>query len=785
LSVVFLRNFFQKNKGFMYYNSSQKKNRKNPKNNKDEKMGCSKWIKPFWIIYSCFVFFIVFLFWIISNGWLGFMPSFIELENPKTNLATEIYSYDGELLGKYYIENRSISAFHELPENLTNALIATEDVRFYQHSGVDVRALLRVIFGVVTFNKKGGGSTITQQLAKNLFPRDPNANKVKIVITKLKEWVVSTRLEKEYSKDEILTMYFNTVDFGSNSLGIKSASATYFGKEPIALNQEESALLVGMLKAPTKYNPKRNPNTSLGRRNIVIQQMGKYRFITSHVSDSLQAIPIDMSKYTVQSHTKGIATYFREYIRQYMTDWCRKNPKSDGTFYDIYKDGLKIYTTIDSRMQRHAEAAVREHICDYLQPLFFAHWKGHKNAPFYKISEKETEMILNTAMRRSERYALMKDAGYSEEEIRKTFHTKVKMQVLTWDKGMIDTLMTPMDSIRYMKSFLHCGMMAMEPHTGHVKAYVGGTDYNYFQFDHVKLSKRQVGSTFKPYVYALAMQNGDYDPCRIVPNIPVTFNLPEGGTYTPRNSSDYKTGEMVTLKEALAQSLNHVSAYLMKEFGAQALIQLVRNMGMTSDIPAVPSICLGACELTLYEQVGAMNCFPNHGVYIEPTFITKICDKEGNVIHTFIPKTNEAIDQITTFKTVRLMQGVVDHGTGGRLRTQYNLNFPVAGKTGTTDNHSDGWFVGYTPMLTCGVWVGNEDRAAHFRTITLGQGARMAMPIFGLFMQKCYSDPKLPYRKIIEEKKVGYDFLRPAGFTGDANGCNEARRQPQVLNFDD
>ena len=768
----------------MYQKSSQKKNSRTNKSNHEGKPGRSKWIKPFWIAYSCFIFFIVLLFWFISNGWLGFMPSFIELENPKTNLATEVYSYDGELLGKYYIENRSISAFHELPENLTNALIATEDARFYEHSGVDVKALLRVGFGVITFNKKGGGSTLSQQLAKNLFPRNPNASKVEIVLTKLKEWVIAIRLEREYSKNEILAMYLNTVDFGSNSLGIKSAAATYFGKEPIALNQEESALLVGMLKGSSKYHPKSKPNASIARRNTVLQQMEKYHFITASVRDSLQAIPIDISHYTVQSHTQGVATYFREYIRQYITNWCKNNPKSDGTFYDIYKDGLKIYTTIDARMQRHAESAVREHLCNYLQPLFFNHWKGRKNAPFYNISEKETENILSVAMKRSERYLLMKDAGYSEDEIRKVFNTKTEMQVLTWNRGMIDTTMTPMDSIRYMKSFLHCGMMAMEPHTGHVKVYVGGIDYNYFQYDHVKLSKRQVGSTFKPYVYTVAMQNGDYDPCKMVPNIPVTFNLPEGGTWTPRNSSNYKDGEMVSLREALAHSLNYVSAYLMKEFGPQAVIQLTRNMGMTSEIPAVPSICLGACELTLYEQVGAMNCFPNQGVYVEPIFITKICDKEGNVIHTFIPKTNEAIDQITTFKTVRLMQGVVDHGTGGRLRSQYQLSFPVAGKTGTTDNQSDAWFVGYTPMLTCGVWVGNEDRAAHFRTTELGQGARMAMPVFGLFLQKCYADPQLPYRKVVEEKGVGYEFPRPEGFTGDVNGCYETRRQPQSLDFD-
>lgn len=762
------------------HTKSSKSSKKTEKNKQ-----YSKWIKPFWIVYASLVAIVLFLFIGISTGLMGFMPSFIDLENPSTNLATEVYSYDGELLGKYYVENRSISPYHELPKSLTDALIATEDIRFYDHSGVDVRALFRVAFGVITFNRKGGGSTITQQLAKNLFPRDPDASKAKLILTKFKEWVVAARLEREYSKNEILAMYLNTVDFGNNSLGIKSASATYFGKEPRDLKTEESALLVGMLKAPTRYSPRRNPQASFNRRNTVLEQMEKYNFLTKEATDSIQSIPIDISNFTVQSHTRGIATYFREYIRQFMVDWCRKNPKPDGTHYDIYKDGLKIYTTIDARMQRHAESAVKEHVCQYLQPLFFEHWKGRKNAPFYNITEAETDRILNSAMKRSERYAVMKDAGATDEEIKNAFNKRVNMKVLTWDRGMVDTVMTPMDSIRYMKSFLQCGMMAVEPHTGHVKAYVGGVDYNYFQFDHVKLSRRQVGSTFKPYVYTVAMQNGDYDPCTMVPNVPVTFNLPEGGTWTPRNSSKYKDGQMLPLKEALAHSLNYISAYLMKQFGPQSVIQLVRNMGMTSEIPAVPSISLGACELTLYEQVGAMNCFPNQGVYIEPTFITKICDKEGNVIHTFIPKTNEAIDQITTFKTVRLMQGVVDYGTGGRLRSQYKLDFPLAGKTGTTDNQSDGWFVGYTPALTCGVWVGCEDRAAHFRSTALGQGARTAMPVFGLFMQKCYNDPNLPYQRMVKNREAqGYDFQVPAAYTGDRSGCNEKGRERKPLDFD-
>lgn len=761
------------------YKKKQNNKKKGKKNLKK-----SKWIKPFWMVYSACVVLIILIFWAISHGYMGFMPTFADLENPNTNLATEVYSYDGEMLGKYYIENRSMVSYQDLPKNLTDALLATEDIRFYDHAGIDVRALFRVAFGVMTGSHRGGGSTITQQLAKNLFPRDSEMSKAQMIMTKLKEWVVAAKLEREYSKNEIMAMYLNTVDFGNNSSGIKSAANTYFNKEPKDLVIEESALLVGMLKAPTKFSPRRNPTASFERRNTVIAQMEKYKFIDPASADSAQIIPIDMSNFKVQSHTEGIATYFREYIRQYLVDWCKKNPKADGSRYDIYKDGLKIYTTIDSRMQKHAEDAVYEHVCLHLQPMFFNHWKGRENAPFFRLTKEETDRILNSAMKRTELYQGMKAEGATDAEIKKAFNTKTNMKVFTWNKGLVDTVMTPMDHIRYMKSFLHCGMMAMEPHTGYVKAYVGGTNYNYFQFDHVKLSKRQVGSTFKPYVYTVAMQHGDYNPCSMVPNVPVTIHLPEGTTWTPKNSGDYKNGQMLPLKEALAHSVNNVSAYMIKQFGAPAVIQLVRNMGMTSDIPAVPSICLGACELTLYEQVGAINCFPNQGVYVEPSFITTICDKEGNVIHTFIPKTNEAIDQITAFKTVRLMQGVVDHGTGIRLRTQYKLDFPLAGKTGTTDNQSDGWFVGYSPSLTCGVWVGCEDRAAHFRSISLGQGARTAMPVFALFMQKVYSDSNLPYKEITNTKGEGYDFQIPAAFTGDANGCNEKVKEKTTPNFD-
>lgn len=747
-----------------------------------------KSVRTFWRIYFSLVALVCLMFFFISMGWMGYMPSFSELENPDSNLATEVISTDGELLGTYYRENRSNCKYADLSQELKDALIATEDSRFYKHSGVDVKALFRVAVGVVTRQHRGGGSTITQQLAKNLFPRDPKAGKIKIIFTKFKEWVVATKLERAYSKDEILAMYFNTVDFGNNAVGIKSAARTYFDKTPAEINTQEAALLVGMLKAPSKYSPRRHPQASLDRRNTVLGQMKKYGYLTQEQFDSVKAIPIDMSNFKSQAHTAGIATYFREYLRIWLKDWCDKNPKNDGSKYDLYCDGLKVYTTIDSRMQRHAEAAVKEHVCDYLQPLFFNHIKGVKNAPFVNISEEQTHNILWRAVKQSDRYEQMKDAGKSDAEIEKVFNTKTKMTVYSY-RGMIDTVMTPMDSIRYYKSFLQCGLMCMEAATGHVKAYVGGTNYEYFQFDHVKLSKRQVGSTFKPYVYTVAMQSGDFDPCTMVPNVPVSIETPSGTVWTPKNSGHYKEGQMLPLREALAQSLNQVSAYLIKRYGPDAVIRLVRDMGMTSDIPSVPSICLGACELTLYEQVGAINCFPNQGVYVEPIFISHICDKEGNVIFTNVPKTKEALDQITAFKTVRLMQGVVDYGTGGRLRSQYGISFPLAGKTGTTDNQSDGWFVGYTPLLTCGVWIGCEDRAAHFRSTALGQGARTAMPVFGLFMNKVYSDPKLPYYNVVNSEnhssKQGYSFTIPSSYIGDPSGCNETKRDSvMILNFD-
>ncbi|MBO7586721.1 MAG: transglycosylase domain-containing protein [Bacteroidales bacterium] len=764
------------------YNGSKKQKSSDKGNG-----GKSRWIKPFWICYFSIIGLLALLFILISLGWIGYMPSFTELENPDANLATEVISADGELLGTYYLENRSNCKYKDLSQPLKDALIATEDSRFYRHSGVDAKALFRVASGVLTFHRKGGGSTITQQLAKNLFPRDQKMNKIKLVFFKFKEWVVATKLERKYSKDEILAMYFNTVNFGNNAVGIKSAARTYFNKQPDEINTEEAALLVGMLKAPTQYSPRRHYQAALGRRNVVLGQMNKYGYLSQTDLDSIKELPIDLSNFRSQAHYAGLATYFREYLRQFLKEWSRQNPKQDGSYYDIYCDGLKIYTTIDSRMQKHAEEAVEEHVCNYLQPLFFEHIKNAKNAPFVNLSEEQTDRILWAAVKQSERYDRMKDAGATDEEIRAAFNKKVKMSIFTY-KGPKDTIMSPFDSIRYLKSFLQCGLMCMEANTGRVKAYVGGTNYEQFQFDHVKLSKRQVGSTFKPYVYTVAMQSGEFDPCTMVPNVPVTITTP-GGTWTPRNSGGYREGQMIPLREALAHSLNQVSAYIMKRYGPHAVIELVRAMGITSDIPEVPAICLGACELTLYEQVGAINCFPNQGVYVEPVFITKICDKDGNVIYNYVPKSNEAIDQITAFKTVRLMQGVVDYGTGGRLRGQYKLSFPLAGKTGTTDNQSDGWFVGYTPLLTCGVWVGCEDRSAHFRTTALGQGARTALPVFGLFMQKVYGDPKLPYYAVVNSEnksaQSGYSFTIPESYIGDPSGCNETKRDSvMTLDFD-
>ena len=669
------------------------------------------------------------------------MPSFEELENPKTNLATEIISADGKVLGTYYIENRSNVRYAELSHYMPEALISIEDERFTEHSGIDERALFRVAFGVLTGRKKGGGSTITQQLAKNLFPRGENLSTPQLVLRKFQEWITATKLEHNYSKEEIVAMYLNTVAFGHNAYGIRSAAKTFFDKSPKDLNIEECALMAGVVNAPTRYSPVRNPENSLKRRNLVLQKMAENGYITQTECDSISLIPIDMTHFGVMDHNSGQATYFREFLRGELTEWAKNTLRADGTPYNIYRDGLRIYTTIDSRMQRYAEEAVREFMGGELQPMFYKHWKGQKNAPFSNVTADEIDHILETSMKRTDRYRSLKNEGMSMDSIKAEFNRPVRMTVFSW-KGPIDTVMSPMDSIRYYKWFLQASLISIESHTGHVKAYVGGLDYRFFKYDHVTQARRQVGSTFKPFLYSLAMQEGEYTPCTKIPNIQYNIQLEDGKFWSPGNSGGH-VGEEITLKFALAQSNNWISAYLMNQFGPNAVIAQARRMGVESPIDAVPAICLGVCDLKLIEMVGAMSTFANQGVYVKPMFITRIEDKNGNVIQRFSPEESEAMSELTAYKMVELMKGVVQSGTGIRLRSYYGLNNPIAGKTGTTQKQSDGYFMGITPDLTTGVWVGAEDRSVHFRSTQLGQGSHTALPIWAIYMKKVYADKSL------------------------------------------
>ncbi len=769
--------------------------------------GSRKYLKFLWILYASVFGFLIVLFTCISLGVLGFMPTFEELENPRSNLASEVYSSDQVLLGKYYIENRSNIHFDELSPNVVNALIATEDARFTEHSGVDVRSLFRVIWKTIIGRDQGsgGGSTITQQLAKNLFPRDEKLSKLKLISIKLREWVTAVKLERNYTKEEIIAMYFNTVDFGNQSFGIKSAARTYFDKTPDSLNIEEAALLVGMLKAPTKYSPTQNPDNALRRREVVLKQMEVYGYITKAQYETARKKPINMSNFHVQDHNQGLATYFREYLKTLMNrkkpseddydnkesfkeemdqwdsnplyGWCNKNLKSDGTPYNVFKDGLRIYTTINSKMQRYAEEAVAEHLGKELQSEFYKHWKGVRKAPFdSRLTDDKINEIIMQSVHRSDRYLALKKANVADDKIMQIFNTRVKMKVFSW-KGERDTVMTPLDSVKYYKWFLLAGLMSVETQTGYVKAYVGGINFRYFQFDHVCLAKRQVGSTFKPFVYTVAMQEGEFSPCSRVPNVPVSFALPNGDTWEPKNSSDYKEGEMVTLKEAIANSINWVSAFLIKRYSPGPVIKVARKMGVKSPIPEVYAICLGVPDLTLYEMVGAVNTFGNKGVYIEPIFVTRIEDKHGNVLARFVPHTQEAMSEETAFLMNNLLQGVVESGTGARLRGKYGFTNQIAGKTGTTDNNSDGWFMGLVPNLTTGVWVGCEDRSVHFRSTLLGQGANMSLPIWALYMKKVYADKSL---NISTNDKFSKP-LKPISVEID---CDKYNQNQTHVNFD-
>ncbi len=730
-----------------------------------------KHLRIFWaLILSPFIILFLLLM-TISWGFWGFMPSFEELENPKSNLASEIYSVDGALLGTFYIDNRVNVSFEELSPNIVNALIATEDIRFHSHSGVDARSVFRVLIRNILGGQRsaGGGSTISQQLAKNLFPRQNDLSTPEIAIIKLKEWVTAAKLERNYTKNEIIAMYLNTVDFGSQAFGIKAASKTYFDTTPDSLKHEEAAMLVGMLKAPSWFHPVRNPERAFSRRQVVLYQMARYGYIEPEQYDSIMAIPLDMSKHKIQDHREGMATYFREFLRGELREWSKNKMKPDGTPYNIHTDGLKIYTTIDSRMQKYAEMAVAEHLGGYLQNEFFEHWKGYPDSPYDTDLEREdVQQIINLSVRRSDRYLSMKRANIPEDSIMMSFREPIPMKVFSWE-GEIDTIMTPLDSIRYYKHFLNTGLMSVEPQSGHVRAYVGGINYKHFQYDHVYDGKRQVGSTFKPFLYTLAMQEGGFSPCTEVPNVPVSFDLHDGTTWTPKNSSSRKEGEMVTLKWSLANSINYVSAYLMKRYSPEAVIRLARKMGITSEIEPVYAISLGTPDISVYEMTGAMATYANKGVFVEPVFITRIEDKNGNLIESFSPRKEEAMSEETAYLMIELLKGVVESGTGARLRYRYELTNPIAGKTGTTQNNSDGWFIGLTPTLVTGVWVGAEDRAARFRDISLGQGANTSLPIWALYMKKIYEDKELQFPT--------HDFERPLKPLSVEVDCSEYKQE--------
>lgn len=735
--------------------------------NQKKKKKKNKSLWPYLLIWVVVLLPIAFLFAFVlavSNNMFGDLPTFEELENPKSSLASEVISADGAVIGKYFIQNRSNIHFDELSPNLVKALLATEDIRFEKHSGIDIKGLFRVLFKtVLTQQDAGGGSTLTQQLAKNLFPRE-KMNKIQLIIRKIKEWIIAVRLERGYTKEEIMTMYLNTVEFGHNTYGIKSAARTFFQKTPDALNVEESAVLVGLLKGPTIFSPVRNPGNSTARRNVVLGQMNKYGFLSDKELDSLKTLPIVL-KYKPDDHNAGLATYFREVLRLELNQWCREHKKADGTAYNIYRDGLRIYTTIDSRMQRYAEEAVKEHLSE-LQKTFFEHWKNRN--PFGEVPE-----VVDQGMKRSARYAELKEAGVPEDSIRKNFNTKIRMSIFTWN-GDKDTLMSPLDSVKYYKMILQTGMMSMEPQTGFVRAWVGGNNYEHFKYDHVKDGKRQVGSAFKPVVYTLAVQEG-YSPCFKVPNSPVTIITEAGQSWTPKNS-DNKYGGMLMLKEALAESVNTISAYLMKQFGPYATVEMAHKLGIQSEIEKVPSICLGTVDLSVFELTGAYSTFPNKGVWTQPIYITRIEDKNGVVLQEFVPKKVEAISEETAYVMINMMQGAVQFGTSARLRFKYGLTQPMAGKTGTTQNQSDGWYMGITPELVSGVWVGCEDRSVHFRTTQLGQGANMALPIWALYMKKLYADKDLNIYQ--------GDFEKPVGKISIELDCNKYKNVQQPGNDD-
>ena len=762
-----------------------------------------KYIKIFWSLFAIGILLIIILFSLVANGKLGFMPTLTELENIETSLASEVYSCDSVVIRKFfYKENRTFVPYEQISKNVITALIATEDERFYHHSGIDIRGLLRVAKGVVTGNESsGGGSTISQQLAMMLFPREEMGSKIDLAFRKFREWVIAVKLERNFTKEEILTMYLNKFDFLNLAVGIKSAAQIYFGTTPDQLTLVQAAMLIGMAKNPSLYNPIRRPELVRQRRNVVLDQVRKYGAISKGEFGIMKSAGLNLN-YHKEDFKSSPGIYFTEYLRtilmaqkpnrskygawqnlQYREDsvewatnplygWCNKNPKTDGTPYNIHSDGLKIYSTINMRMQTYAEYAIKQHLSIEIQPVFNQRLKILKNPPFpNSMTDEEAHNLLNFEVKQSEHYRLLKSQGLNQEEILKIFKKPAEMTVFSW-RGEIDTTMTPLDSVKYSLGFLRSAMMTMETKTGHVKAWVGGPNYKYFMYDMVKLGKRQVGSTVKPFLYTLAMQNG-YSPCTMVPNAEQTFYLPDGTTWTAKNSgnTDYD-GQMVTLKWGLANSVNQVSGWVMKQFNPESMANIMRKMGIISPIDAVPSMFLGTSDVSIYEMVGAYGTYANHGVYTKPIFVTRIEDKNGNVLARFSPEHHDAIDPKTAYLMLNLMEGVVNEGTSQRLRREGliygGLTADIAGKTGTTQNQSDGWFMGITPELVTGVWTGGDLRAIHFEGLTMGQGANMALPVYGYFMNKLYRDKILGYS---QETR----FEAPEGFRMDLD-CSKVMK---------
>ena len=760
----------------------------------------------FWALFTFPFVLLITIYILISKEKLGKMPSFKELENPELNLAAEVFSEDEVLLGKIAIENRTWTNYNELSPYVVDALIATEDIRYYRHSGIDIRGIVRAVVKTILLGQNtGGGSTISQQLAKQLYPRDTAhvsvfTRKMRLGVSKFKEWQTAVKLEKSYTKEEIIAMYLNIYDFNYSAIGIKSAAKIYFNTTPDSLNIEEAAVLIGMLKASTRYNPLRNYERVFQRRNVVISQMEKYGYLDKHVADSVMTLPIQLD-FHLEDHNSGRATYLREYLRILMTrpepdrkkyvqqesydealwewqnnplyGWCNKNKKPDGSNYDIYSDGLKIYTTINSKMQQFAEEAVTEHLSMEVQPDFFNRAKNFRNPPYSDDLDRKTiDELIMRSLRQSNRYYIMRARGNPEDSIMLAFNTPVRMKVFTW-KGEVDTVMTPLDSIWYYKYFIRSGFMVEEPRSGHVKAYVGGPDFRYFKYDAVTTQRRQVGSTIKPFLYTIAMQNG-YSPCYEVENIPRTFQVFIDGkdsTWTPRSSGNKKYhGKMVTLKWGLAQSENYISAWVMERFRPNTVVNLMHKMGVRSFIDPVYSIFLGTSDVKLEEMVGSYGTFANRGVYTRPLYVTRIEDKNGNVISRFTSQIEEVLSEQTAFLMLNLLQGVVLSGSGNRMRREpYNLMNQIGGKTGTTQEQSDGWFMGITPNLVGGVWCGWEDRSIHFESLLEGQGANVALPIFALFLKKVYSDPELGIMEADE-------FERPSGFNIELD-CEKVKRE--------